>query len=215
MIRYNLTPGDCILVTKNFKTSQLHFRKTASTWWGRNIYSVMRIMTGDDEYQDFHKDQILFIATQTPVPNNLSIGSKIHGLILEYRYHHGWKMDNHPNDYDRQDTMFHILFLALLQGFAKIVKYDSLIDSAIVYDINLLHKIHLVDQYSSSEITVQYKRVYHRTERKFDWYGSTITVKVKDDLTKERLPDLIFSEKEFLEEKFYSDGKLIPNHLTF
>jgi hypothetical protein len=117
--------GDVVIITKDLKLTELNFKKSALTWWGKNISSVLNSVSKDNKNKTYKKGDILFIASK-----NGKVDSD--GMGKLYGYQGGWDSSDeyHIAPFDLKHPykgyITQIIILALLNGFAKVIPYNSL-----------------------------------------------------------------------------------------
>lgn len=122
------SPGDTVIVTKGFNPNELNFKKSARTIWGKYISSVLNLAYSDNNVK-YKKDDFIFIFTKPTTIDrknkaNITGYSSIHWLGSDK-----YSIDFKPSTWNYDEGLTQVIILAILEGYAKIVKYNSLSDN--------------------------------------------------------------------------------------
>jgi hypothetical protein len=128
-------PGDAIEITKSFSIADFNYKKSARTWWGEKIASTSNIIVKNDYNKNriYHPGNVIWIFT-----NPSTIDSKGRANISGYYGGFKGSFDDTPGEqgltsfsvisnYD--EPIVQTIILALLEGYAKVVKYNDLAKS--------------------------------------------------------------------------------------
>jgi hypothetical protein len=128
-------PGDAIEITKSFNIADFNYKKSARTWWGEKIANASNIIVKSDYNKNriYQPGNVIWIFT-----NPSTIDSKGRANIAGYYGGFKGSFDDTPGEqgltsfsvisnYD--ETIVQTIILALLEGYAKVVKYNDLAKS--------------------------------------------------------------------------------------
>jgi hypothetical protein len=116
--------GDTIIVKKDFLYGDIDFRKTATSWWGKYISSVMNAATS--KKMGTKAGNILFIFTKDGF-----INSKGDAVIKGYAgsgeidRELDWTVSSYQMSFNYKDWNAQMCIIALMEGFAEVISYNS------------------------------------------------------------------------------------------
>lgn len=120
------SPGDVVIMTKSVKLSDFDFKKSATTWWGQKVMNSLNMATRNDS-REIKRNDILWIFTS---PSKIDSKGKARitgyaGGFLNDKHH----TTNFKVTYDYEMISVQLIILSLMEGYAKVVKYNELPDN--------------------------------------------------------------------------------------
>lgn len=199
-------PGDVVVITKSIKPTDFDFRKSARTWWGEKVASSLNIVTRGDEYNKnrmYNPGDVLWIFTKPS-----TIDSKGKAKITGYAGGFEGSLSDNPErysttsfeityNYDYASTQ--IIILALIEGYAEVVKYNQL-PKAVRDEQEAKIKMNRVREeirnnsviYGDMEVT------------EYDWKAGNYIIKGYNKDTGDKMPDKLVKANEIASGKFIS-----------
>jgi len=195
--------GDVIIVDEDFTNRDLDFKKSAKTWWGRNVSSKYNSIKNKD-YQ-YEKDEILFIFNSDgEVEKNDKKLITGYTNIIDYD-----EFDEYPRlvIYHPWEFMPQTFSLSLSLGYTKVIRYDDLpkerrefIESRVKIK-RLCNAINMADAYYSNMEIISIDNI---DEKRY-------TISGFDRWDGKKLPDILFRYEKILTDKFTLGSDLVLN----
>lgn len=213
----NFQTGDAVIVTNNFKPTDLNFRKSARTWWGEKVASLKNMWAKDQmKYnpdRTYKSGDPLFVFTKPS-----KIDAKGLATIFGYAgYFFGDFSPNHDANeftlsaynlsYDYDEMMTQTVILAILGGYAEVKKYSD-----IKANLRTEFEAELKRDRITSEILKKNTVIYDDMEiHKYEWTKTGYIFSGFDTKTGNEIPKKLVKFEDIIKGKFISNGQEITN----
>lgn len=194
----NFKSGDCVVITKSVNTKDLDFKKTAESWWGRNIYPIK-------------KEWGLNIGTLTPgdvvfisVDNN-----KCYKIVTSSFGQQAGELSTYINYLDAEPYIREFLTLLIDGGYASIQSYESLNDK---FKSEFEARLKLYRMWTARNFKFKKILVYEDKDEIIDIKRDELGVKlsVVDIETGRQTPSIYIRNRNILSEDIKTiDGEVI------
>lgn len=199
-------PGDVVVITKSIKPTDFDFRKSARTWWGEKVASSLNIVTRGDKYNKnrmYKPGDVLWIFTK---PSTIDSKGKakitgyaggFEGSLSDNFERHGTTAFEVTYEYDYASTQ--IIILALIEGYAEVVKYNKLPKDVRIKQEAKIKIDRILEEIINNSVIYDDMEI---TERGWNKNGYIFKGYNKD--TGDKMPDKLVKPNEIVSGKFIS-----------
>ncbi|MCK9574737.1 MAG: hypothetical protein WC979_03225 [Candidatus Pacearchaeota archaeon] len=202
--------GDAIIVTKPFNHKDIDFKLSATSWFGSHVAATNNFLKNSS--REVEKDDVLFIFSED---GKIEIDKNGKPLAVVKGYQGGyteilqgvkmtaWDISSYEFNYDYNDFMLQLMFVALHNGWAKIIKYSSF----------------PADKKEYMEGAVKYSRLSYGAGKYDLIHDDMHIVNIKNigndkyilsgynSIDGKKIPDVLISKEKIYKDKFYLKDK--------
>jgi len=197
----NFKSGDCVVITKSVNTKDLNFKKTAETWWGRNIYPIKK--EWGNNIKTLAPGDVVFIS----VNNN-----KCYKIVTSSFGQQTGELSTYINYLDSEPYVHEYLTLLIDEGYATIQSYDSL-DEKFKFEFET--RLKLYRMWTSRSFNWKKSLIYEDNDEIIDIKRDDMGIKlsVVDIKTGRQTPDIYIKNRNILYKNIKTeDGETIDGN---
>jgi len=205
---HNFKTSEVIIAKQDIDWKNIDFKKTAKTWIGKNISSLLNI--NKDKRIFYKKDQILFIS----INNNKGFVGHLPTDI--YFYNDIFELDGYYLDpiysgIPTDDFLHQIISIGLKENLLEIVNYNDVKDSNIIKNFEPNLKFRRIRDLLSINIPVYFRDEIEIISIQKLENTNNMLIKGFDILTNKVKEDYIIKFNNILDEKFIRENGIRIN----